>query len=306
MKMSKAIEGYWLDNDRRLSRNTVNDYRLTFRRFIEFVADMDVENVRSLDVRSFLAYLSDDLELAGKTCANAWIALSSFWAWASKELNTEHVVAPVSKPKYKVPAVETYTQVEIKAMIAGCEHNDEWTSKNGSVVKPPRATVLRDKAIIVALVDTGMRASELCKLTVADYEPSSGKIEIRGGKGDKDRVVFASNNARRYLWRYLATRGEARRDDALFTTATDNHMDRRGLLRMIATLGERCGVEGAYVHKFRHTFAVNFIRNGGNPIELKYLLGHSNMNTVLIYVRLAAVDLETAQQRASVADRWKL
>jgi len=54
------------------------------------------------------------------------------------------------------------------------------------------------------------------------------------------------------------------------------------------------------------TFAVNFIRNGGNAIELKNLLGHADMGTVLIYVRLAAADLEVAQQRASVADRWKL
>ncbi len=306
MKMSMALSGYWLDNETRFSEHTKSDYGLTFRRFVERVGDKELSEFTPLDVREFLAHLSKDLKLGGKTCANAWIALSSFWSWAESNLDAGHVVRKVPQPKYKVPAVDAYTQAEIKAMIAGCEHNEEWTSKHGKQVKPPRSSVLRDKAIIVTLVDTGIRASELCNLEFRDYSEKTGRIDIRGGKGDKDRVVYASTSARRYIWRYLASRKETKPSEPLFVTATANPLDRRGLLRMIATLGKRVGVDNAYVHKFRHTFAVNFVRNGGNPIELKNLLGHSNMNTVLIYVRLAAVDLQNAQQRASVADKWRL
>ena len=305
MKMSKALDGYWLDNER-LSKNTKNDYRLTFRRFVERVGDKEISEVTSLDVRGFLAYMSKELKLSGKTCCNAWVALSSFWTWAEDALGIAHIVRKVEKPKYKTPIVETYTQAEIKAMIAGCEHNEEWTTKNGKQVKPTRSSVLRDKAIIVTLTDTGIRASELCKLEIRDYSDKTGRIDIREGKGDKDRTVYASTSARRYIWRYLATRKATKQNDPLFETDTGNHLDRRNLLRMISTLGKRVGVDNAYVHKFRHTFAVNFIRNGGNAIELKNLLGHADMGTVLIYVRLAAADLEVAQQRASVADRWKL
>ncbi|MCB0359623.1 MAG: tyrosine-type recombinase/integrase [Bdellovibrionales bacterium] len=304
MEMSKAVEGYWLHKTN-LSKSTVADYKGTFKKFVEHVGDEQIEKLTADDVRSFL----NDLKakgLAGKTCCNAWVALSSLWTWACKEFRVEHIVRQVEKPKYRVPVVQTYTQPEIRAMVAGCEKNADWESKTGKLVSPSRATVLRDKAIVVLLVDTGMRSSELCALQMRHYNQQTGRIDIIAGKGDKDRVVYASTVARRYIWRYLAHRKTARADDPLFETATGNHMDRRGLLRMIQTLGDRCGIENAYVHKFRHTFAVNFIRNGGNPIELKNLLGHSDMNTVLIYVRLAAVDLENAQQRASVADRWKL
>ena len=306
MKMSTALAGYWLDKRDRLRVNTQNDYRLTFARFVENVGDKDIEQVSVVDVRGFLAHLAKEFKLGAKSRCNAWVALSSLWTWAEKTIEIPHVVSRVEKPKYTTPTIVTYTQAEIKAMVAGCEHNEEWTTKTKKQIKPSRSSVLRDKAIIVLLTDTGIRASELCDLLISDYSEKTGRIDIRHGKGDKARVVYASTSARRYLWRYLATRGKLDGNRPLFETATGNHLDRRGLLRMVSTLGNRAGVDNAYVHKFRHTFAVNFIRNGGNAIELKNLLGHSNMNTVLIYVKLAAVDLENAQQRASVADRWRL
>ncbi len=60
------------------------------------------------------------------------------------------------------------------------------------------------------------------------------------------------------------------------------------------------------MHRFRHTFAVNFLRNGGNVLELQEMLGHERMDTVRIYAKLAEVDLQAAQQRSSVADNWRL
>jgi len=60
------------------------------------------------------------------------------------------------------------------------------------------------------------------------------------------------------------------------------------------------------LHRFRHTFAYNFLRNGGNPIELQRLLGHEEMDTVNIYVNLAESDLQDAQRRASPANNWRL
>lgn len=76
--------------------------------------------------------------------------------------------------------------------------------------------------------------------------------------------------------------------------------------RLIERIGDRADVRNAHPHRFRHTFAINFLRNGGSVLELKALLGHEKMETVLIYARLAEVDLEAAQRRSNVADTWKL
>lgn len=75
---------------------------------------------------------------------------------------------------------------------------------------------------------------------------------------------------------------------------------------MIVATAARAGVSHANVHKFRHTFAITFLRNGGNVLELQKLLGHERMETVRTYAELAAMDLANAQAHASPADNWGL
>jgi integrase/recombinase XerD len=83
-------------------------------------------------------------------------------------------------------------------------------------------------------------------------------------------------------------------------------MQRTGLRLLISRIGLRAGVPDAGVHRFRHTFAVNFLRNGGNLLALQDLLGHKRLDTVRIYAKQAEVDLERQQKGASPADRWRL
>lgn len=77
-------------------------------------------------------------------------------------------------------------------------------------------------------------------------------------------------------------------------------------LTRLAALADRAGVRNASVHRFRHTFAVGFLRNGGNVFALQEILGHARIDTVKIYVRLAERDLADAQRRASPVDNWRL
>ena len=70
--------------------------------------------------------------------------------------------------------------------------------------------------------------------------------------------------------------------------------------------GARANVAGAGAHRFRHTFAINFLRNGGNLLALQDILGHSTLTMVRRYARLAEVDIAAAQRGASPADRWRL
>lgn len=75
---------------------------------------------------------------------------------------------------------------------------------------------------------------------------------------------------------------------------------------MITATARRAGVSHANVHRFRHTFAITFLRNGGNVLTLQKLMGHEKMDTLRVYVELAQMDLQKAQQLASPADRWGL
>jgi integrase/recombinase XerD len=116
------------------------------------------------------------------------------------------------------------------------------------------------------LLDTGLRASELCALRIADVDLKSGRVLIRGGiegkaKGRKGRTVYIGKSGRRFVWRYLTTREDAGDPEApLFVGKFGRPFNRDALRQVIAALGEKAGVIKAHPHRFRHTFGRPFGR----------------------------------------------
>ena len=308
MDWQKAVEGYWLEKRTLVTKATIDDYSGTFRRFAAYHGDElpPFEYIGAVHVRAYLTHIRDSGRSA-KSALNAWVALSSLWTWAEKELETLHVIrGRVARPKYKRPPIEPYSRSEVNAMLHTVGRAAAWTSKHGRHVEERRDTAARDRAILVVLLDTGIRASELCDLVVEDYDTKNGRLHIRDGKGNKGRFVWLGEAARKALWRYQADRGDAQPTDPLFATRSNQPLDRNNLRHMIERCAKRAGVTKANVHRFRHSFAINFLRNGGSVLELQRLLGHERMETLRIYVTLAESDLREAQRKASPADNWDL
>ncbi len=307
MRFSDALEGFWLAKRRGYSVHTVADYANTFRRFRLFVGDADVAGLVADDIRRFLDAMHQRYELSDKTLCNYWTALSAFWTWAEVELSVAHVIRNrVDRPSYQRKRIEPYKVEEVQAMIASCAKADAWRTSTGKLARGKRPTADRDRAIIITLVDTGLRASELCDLRVEDYDRERGSLHVREGKGGKERTVYAGDSAKRAIWRYLLTRKAATPKEPLFATDSGRHLDRNNLRQTLQRIGTRAGVRGVTVHKFRHTYAITFLRNAGNPLVLQELLGHEKLETVRNYVALAQVDLAKAQQASSPADGWDL
>lgn len=306
MKWENALEGYWLEKRRNVSANTVVDYSRTFRQFRAYVGqEIEFEEIKTDHVRKFLAQLGKK-GLSPKTVNNCWIALSSLWTWAEAELDVPHIIRKrVARPKFTRTIVEPYSKTEIAAMLNASAENGEWKSRSGKDVRSTRHWKLRDRGILLVLVDTGLRASELCNLLIKDYDAKTGRIEVRHGKGNKNRLVYTGESTRKALWRYLTERGDPRPNEPLFVTRNGTPLDTTSLYRMIEASAKRAGVERANIHKFRHTFAINFLRNGGSVLELQRILGHEQLNTVKIYASLAETDIQEAQRRASPADNWR-
>jgi site-specific recombinase XerD len=112
------------------------------------------------------------------------------------------------------------------------------------------------------------------------------------------------NASRRYLWRYLAERGNDQ--GPLFLSREGLRLSISTLDGMIKRLGESAGIANCYPHRFRHTFAVNFLCNGGDAITLQQILGHSSLEMVARYVRLSTQNIEEIHRRSSPGDKWKL
>lgn len=84
MKLSHAMQGYWLDKELDLSPRTVATYKIVFRYLVDFLEDAEIERIRSNDIRRFLLWLRDEREVSKRTVHDYWIPLSSLWTWPKK------------------------------------------------------------------------------------------------------------------------------------------------------------------------------------------------------------------------------
>ncbi len=325
--LSQAIEGYLLDaHARQLSIRTITDYEIFFRKFQAYVGDPPLGSITTDDIRHFLADLGarstspDGIaprparKLSKKTIRNYHIGLSALWTWALKNgFIKYHIVQAVTPPEPEKPAIEPFTRTDVKTMLAICKRSESYTRPGKHECDHARPTAARDRAIILLLLDTGARASEMCAepkkgalgLRIQDVDHRNLTVKVMG-KGDKERILRISPNTSKAIWRYLVERLDAAPTDPLFLSMRGGPLTTAGLLCLIKRLGKRAGIPNAHPHRFRHTFAINFLRNGGNTFELQYLLGHSTLEMVRRYVKLAQVDLDNAHRRASPVTNWNL
>lgn len=323
LSVSKALVGFLNTKAAEgLSPQTLRNYEYRLKQWIDYIGEVDVSRVNSPDIRRYMAWLRTDYKprryngdrspLSPKTVRNVYVTLSSFFTWAATEFNFESPMDGVPSPKYKQSPVIPLTRDEIETLLDSCDFTRRVDSEVRRRYRKRRPTARRDRAIILILLDTGLRASELCALRIGDVDLKTGRVEVRhgprgGAKGGKGRTVFLGKTARRFVWRYLAEREDGEDLEApLFASKWDRPMNPTSLRQLIKRLADKAGVRDCYPHRFRHTFAITYLRAGGDVFTLQVFLGHSTLQMVRHYARIAEVDLASAHRRASPADNWRL
>jgi site-specific recombinase XerD len=222
------------------------------------------------------------------------VVLANFFGWVVREgFLKENPTAKikVAKPKNKV--IKPYTKEEITRMLAVCDKDYERNAKFlGS----------RNRAIVLVLLDAGVRLSELIGMKLEDVNTLNGNIRVMG-KGSKERVVRIGKVAQKAVWRYLMHCPDNSTDE-LWLNEEGRPLSGDGIQCLVRRLKKRAGVKGSgSVHRFRHTFALNFLRADKNVFNLQYLLGHSDLDMVRRYTAtLGMEDALKAHEKASPAD----
>lgn len=154
----------------------------------------------------------------------------------------------------------------------------------------------RDIALIEFLYSTGVRASELVSLNRSDIDFCE-KNAIVYGKGNKEREVYLTATASLYLKEYLENRTD--NDDALFVSIRKPYkrLTIAGLERIVKNLGKSAGVENCHPHRFRRTMATNVLRKGAPLEEVKELLGHSKLDTTMIYCTVSRENVKHTHRK---------
>jgi site-specific recombinase XerD len=164
----------------------------------------------------------------------------------------------------------------------------------------------RDKAILMMLLDTGMRVSELASLNMSDVDVNSGAIVVRFGKGGKQRIVRMGRTAQKILWRYVAAYRKGY-GDRLFLTHDGRPLKAEAIEIMVRRLGKKTGIAEVHAHRLRQTFAISYLRGGGDVFTLKYLLGHTTLQMTQRYLQsLNADDALDAHKKFSPLDNMNL
>lgn len=145
----------------------------------------------------------------------------------------------------------------------------------------------RDYGILNVLVYGGLRASEVCNLTMADWDSEERTLTIRDGKGGKDRMVVISEKANHAIRRWVLERGGD--DGALFPSRKGGHLTYPTITRIVKRWAREAGLEkNVTAHMLRHTLATHALREGMSVTDLQAQLGHADPKTTLRYTHVVS------------------
>lgn len=320
---SQAVPGFLQQKTAEgLSPTTLLSYKHWLAVWLSHTTDASLDRIKTQDLREYFAWLrmeykprrfsGIDRPLAPKSIRNAWITLCAFFTWACAEFKFDNPMQNIPPPKVVDAPIEPFTKEQVECLLKNIEYCNIAKTERRKKFMMRRMTARRDRAMILFLLDTGLRASEFCSLTVGDVDQKTGRVQVKhgalgGAKGGKGRVVFLGKAARSTLWRYLIERGENADTHApLFCTRTGCPMNKTALRLMLSDLGKKAQIEKCHPHRFRHTFAITYLRSGGDVFTLQALLGHSTLEMVQHYARIAEIDIAQVHRRASPADNWHL
>jgi len=250
--------------------------------------------------------------LSQKSIRNVWVTFRSFFGWLHKEFKYPNPALEIKAPKIQQRPVEPFTKEEIEKMLKACGYTKESKTETRKKFVMRRPTASRDQAIVLTLLDTGLRATEICSLKIGDVDLKTGKVTVKhgvggGAKGGKGRTVYLGKVTRKAVWRYLTSREDGDDSDApLFINVANRPFTKTSLRFLIKRLGARAGIKNAYPHKFRHTFAITYLRSGGDIFTLQLLMGHSSLDMVRHYAKIAELDVEQSHRKASPVDNLHL
>ena len=224
-------------------------------------------------------------------------ALKAFASWLHSEgYTTENRLKNLKLPKAPVKMMEPLTPEEIEQMI--------------SCINMNTPTGTRNHAIIVTALDTGLRVSEMAGIRLDRLNLQGGYIRVMG-KGAKERIVPIGKYVQMLIWHYIDKVRPKPFDggcENLFLSREGRPITVNTIKLVFSRLARSSGLKRLHAHLCRHTFAINYLMNGGDIFSLREILGHTTLEMVNHYLHFTTSQITEQHHKFSPMDKmkWKL
>lgn len=215
--------------------------------------------------------------------------LRAFGSWLERE-NFCNPFCELEMPKTPQTLIEPLTDEEIEKIM--------------SAINPATGIGARQYAIIMLLLDSGLRVNEAATAQIDDLDLDLRQLRVTG-KGRKDRIVAFGRRCAQALMRYMHLHRKPENDGvrALFLSLDGLPLTRDGFEQIIKRIRRASGVKRLHAHLFRHTFAARYLLGGGDVFHLQKLLGHESLDMTRRYVELTKTQAIEGFDKFSPADR---
>ena len=289
--MNKLITQFlhYLKSERFFSPRTISAYQhdlSKFAAFLESIDKTDIAHIRKEDVRYFL---SERAQTSGAvTIARKLSSIKSLFKYLEREgIIAANPVSGIEAPRLPEKEPSYLTQTEYQDLIAAVKF------------KAAPWYLPRDLAVVILLLGTGIRLSELVGLTLdrVNLEQSDRNIKVQG-KGNKERIIPLTTEVANILEQYLKKRPDVT-SNHLFISRLGDGLHARSVYGLVKKYLEAAGIKKnrVAVHTLRHTFGASMLKNGANLFTIQKLLGHKQLETTGRYLHIDNVDLRNAIEK---------
>jgi integrase/recombinase XerD len=294
--ISQIIQGFLKDRTASgLSPLTIKYYTVElgiFQKYCDEQQAVDIEDITAPFLRDFLIYLAEERGRNNGGAHSVYRAVKALLRWWERETDD-----------YRNPIIKVKAPKVVNNPIPGVPLDNVFSmvtdSKSGRMKE-------RDTAILLTLIDSGLRAAEFCKLNIGDIDPITGDLFVNRGKGGKNREGFLGAETRKALRTYLRWRGAASPDDPLWITDEGDRLKYGSLRSLVRRRAKHSNLEDVPgLHDFRREFATRMKEAGVDDMDLAELMGHSRIETTRRYVSNSNDRLRSLHHKASPVDNYK-
>jgi len=274
-----------------LSELTIEWYARRLKLFLRFLAEKSIDDVGAVTAILIRDYLGSQRQkgIGSETIYRDWGAMKCFFRFIHREkVITENPMDRVEQPRREKHIIKPMNMEQVRELLS----------------KPDLRTVegKRDKALMLLMVDSGLRVSEAISVQIDRIDWTGPSVTVMG-KGRKERTIPLGNSTAEAMREYEKARKKS--DKPLFFLSRRGHaMNNRYVQVAMRKYGKMTSITGIRIspHTLRHTFATQYIKNGGDVFSLQNIIGHSRLDMVRIYVNLAQSDVATQHRKFSPID----